>query len=175
MEGKAGSALDQVYEVHALGDNNYKIQQISTTGLPQGSDLVVSLTADYAKALDGVDVNSGLIRHGTSGEAVDLLDNFALKVFTSHEGNGSVLSVEHSVLEKEPRIYPNPSAGILNIDHPGQWAWQLFDLTGREVRSGECTGAQDAPLSLDIRESGTYLIRLTGSDGRVHTRKIIVH
>ena len=175
MEGKAGSALDQVYEVHALGDNNYKIQQIPTTGVSQGSDLVVSLTADYAKALDGVDVNSGLIRHGTSGEAVDLLDNFALKVFTSHEGNGSVLSAEYSVLEKEPRIYPNPSAGILNIDHPGRWAWQLFDLSGREVRSGEYTGVHDAPFRLDIRESGAYLFRLTASDGRVHTRKIIVH
>ena len=47
MEGKAGSALDQVYEVHALGDNNYKVQQITTTGVLQGSDLVVSLTAEY--------------------------------------------------------------------------------------------------------------------------------
>ena len=106
MEGKAGSALDKAYEVHALGDNNYKIQQITTTGLPQGSDLAVSLTADYAKALEGVDINSGSIRHGTSGEAVDLLDNFALKVFTSHEGNGSVLSAEHSVLEKSPKSIP---------------------------------------------------------------------
>ena len=175
MEGKAGSALDKVYEVHALGDNNYKIQQITTTGLPQGSDLVVSLTADYAKALEGVDINSGLIRHGTSGEAVDLLDNFALKVFTSHEGNASVLSTEPSVLEKEPQIYPNPSVGILNIDHPGQWAWQLFDLTGREAQSGECVRVQDGPLSLDIRESGVYLFRLIESDRQIYTRKIIVH
>ena len=172
MEGKAGSALDQVYEVHALGDNNYKIQQITTTGLSQGSDLVVSLTADYAKALDGVDVNSGLIRHGTSGEAVDLLDNFALKVFTSHEGNGSVLSQFETEEPISVEVFPNPTSGRITIATEKPMHWRVLNALGDVVAQGDHHGGSKG-LNLELPGKGLYILGCSDAKGRSLTRKLI--
>ena len=172
MEGKAGSALDQVYEVHALGDNNYKIQQITTTGVLQGSDLVVSLTADYAKALDGVDVNSGLIRHGTSGEAVDLLDNFALKVFTSHEGNGSVLSQFETEEPISVEVFPNPTSGRITIAAQEPMHWRVWNVLGAVVAEGDHHGGSKG-LNLELPGNGLYIFGCSDAKGRSLTRKLI--
>lgn len=172
MEGKAGSALDQVYEVHALGDNNYKIQQITTTGVSQGSDLVVSLTADYAKALDGVDVNSGLIRHGTSGEAVDLLDNFALKVFTSHEGNGSVLSQFETEEPISVEVSPNPTSGRITIATEEPMHWRVWNVLGAVVAEGDHHGGSKG-LNLELPGNGLYIFGCSDAKGRSLTRKLI--
>ena len=172
MEGKAGSALDQVYEVHALGDNNYKIQQITTTGVLQGSDLVVSLTADYAKALDGVDVNSGLIRHGTSGEAVDLLDNFALKVFTSHEGNGSVLSQFETEEPISVEVFPNPTSGRITIATEKPMHWRVLNALGDVVAQGDHHGGSKG-LNLELPGNGLYILGCSDAKGRSLTRKLI--
>lgn len=172
MEGKAGSALDQVYEVHALGDNNYKIQQITTAGLPQGSDLVVSLTADYAKALDGVDVNAGLIRHGTSGEAVVLLDNFALKVFTSHEGNGSVLSQFETEEPISIEVFPNPTGGRITIATEEPMHWRVLNVLGVVVAQGDHHGGSKG-LNLELPGNGLYILGCSDAKGRSLTRKLI--
>lgn len=172
MEGTSGANTSQVFEIHALGNNNYLTQQISTMGLTQSNDLVVKLVADYTQAVQGIDLSSGLIRHGTNLESADLLQNFALKVFQSHEGNSAVLSQNELDVIAPLHVFPNPSRKGFQVQVKGEWNWQLIDLLGRTLQQGATTGSS-AEFKISVTKSGVYLLRLTNSNGQTLTQKLI--
>jgi hypothetical protein len=76
LEGVAGANFSQTFEIHALGDANYKRQSISTIAEQVSPDVkVIHLIADYSLALKSTNVSGGLIVHGTTGAAVTVLNN----------------------------------------------------------------------------------------------------
>jgi hypothetical protein len=60
------------------------------------------------------------------------------------------------------RVFPNPTADILSIEPPPQYA-RVFDVSGRDV--GDVRGVQDLP-------QGVYFLLLQNEDCR-ETRKIV--
>lgn len=172
MEGTSGANTSQVFEIHALGNNNYLTQQISTVGLMQSNNLVVKLIADYAEAVQGIDLSSGLIRHGTNLESADLLQNFALEVFKSHDGNSSVLSQNEWLPSAPFKVFPNPSRKGFQVQVDGAWNWQLLDLLGRTMQEGTTSG-RTSEFKISVAKSGVYLLRLTNSSGQTLTQKLI--
>jgi len=87
LEGKTGSSLSTIFEIHALGNDNYFKISIPTKGAMDNGELVIELDADYTEALSNIDISGGLVIHGETDQAVRCLRNFTNTVFTSQEGN----------------------------------------------------------------------------------------
>ena len=70
------------------------------------------------------------------------------------------------------RVYPNPSAGLFNLELNGmeakQVAYSLTDLEGRVILSEKVTGGTDYKGIIDLRNAsqGVYLLQLQSEAGR---------
>ncbi len=164
MEGKSGNALNQAIEVHSLGDGCYFETVISTSGVGQGSDLSIQLNADYTKAVMGLKLSSGMIRHGDGPDERSALLNFVQHVFTSSEGNQAVLAVQNPGLN-EASLYPNPSNGnaFLRFEEAGQRQIEVRDVQGKLIFT-QATDQTEVPLNWT--KPGIYLISISAAENR---------
>ena len=95
VEGKAGANVNTTYQIHALGDQNFKTVSMPIEGNLDGANLTISLDADYLGMFKLINVANGVITHGEIGESVQLLDNFETEVFFP-EGEVPVATIEPS-------------------------------------------------------------------------------
>jgi len=174
MEGKSGTSFNQDFQIHALEDKNYHTLTINTAGVSSGSDITSELNGDYAQALSGIDVSSGLIEHSGSNEAASLLLNFAQKVFTSIEGNPSLSATEEELPEFE--IFPNPCVGQFSIQMPGNsfgaMQSEIYNALGQVVLNG-AVRSKDR-IEVQGLDNGVYYVRLLNGSQSA-TKTIIVH
>lgn len=170
MEGTAASK-SEIFQIHALGDANYQIQTIQTTGKTQGSDLVIDLDADYERALENITINAGLVNHGSNGEAATLLDNFKDHVF-SEAGSGIGLDerVSNSV-----SIYPNPviKGGTIQIEDPlvKVIKVKVLDISGKLILEGSRLDIESESSNLI---EGSYIISIEFKDGSFSNNKLLI-
>ena len=63
-----------------------------------------------------------------------------------------------------PAIYPNPVRETLRFAAPPGANWQVVDLLGRVMISGETSCSTTAPTALDVRglTAGAYVLRVRG-------------
>ena len=101
LEGKVGT--NDPLEIHALGDVNYHLQTVSTAGVVNGNDLVIKLAADYTEALSIIPLTGGVVFHGETDEAAQLMTNFATKVFSEADASAGVANHENV----QVNFYPN--------------------------------------------------------------------
>ncbi len=173
MEGKGGNSFSNLYEFHALDDANYFTQTISTSGIANGNDLIVSLVADYTQALHNISVDNGNVTHGSSGLALTLLENFNWRVFTSSEGNAAMATTEW---QNQPAfaIYPNPSHGsayvVLN-NLPADAKLILFDALGKKM------AVQQSGNNLYIGNlaAGLYVLQVSKNGESIGTSKLMIN
>lgn len=170
MEGNAGTMLNDLFQIHALGDENYHAQTIVLSALASNNEVAIILDADYEKALSAISVDGGLIVHGFNNEAADLLENFRDLVFSPAS---TQVGLEENV-ELEVQFYPNPVnaneqvfiKGIDSIDRI-----VLQDLSGRTVQEWRDVKGQ---VQLNEHIPGTYLISIYTPDGSAAHRKVII-
>jgi len=173
MEGKAGSSLSQVFEFHALDNQNYFIQTIPTAGIINGSDITITLDADYTQALNGIDVSSGIIIHGGSTLARNLLQNFSNKVFKSSEGNGAVIGLTESSASLDIRLSPNPVSNrqVVHIQNfPVNGTIRVLDLTGKQVP----LHVSRNEIKIEFLPKGIYIVQVYKSNRLLKNIKLIV-
>jgi len=171
FEGKSGASLTQNFQFHGLGDGNYKKITIPTNGTLIGTDLNIDLNADYEKALENIDLNSGSnIVHGETGKAASVLDNFATYVFTSSEGNSSI-GLEESAAIKIA-LYPNPSTGKLYLkgDLSGK-SLVIVDSYGKVVRSRDLSATNE---TVNLSGAGFYLVQIYEDQQLLQSEKVMV-
>ena len=174
MEGKSGTSLAQTYQIHALGDVNYFMATINTEGTMEAGELMIALDADYTMAMKDIDLSSGLINHGETAEARDLLANFAEFVFT--EASNSV-SIDHEIQQQHDMVLaPNPTISFTTIQVKGD---QLNDLTvGVSDLTGKVISNKELPLSgaleLKVETPGIYFISLRKEGVILQTEKLVV-
>lgn len=170
LEGNTGTNMSQIWQIHALGNRNYRTQSIVTSGILVNGTIVAELNADYTQALTGITVNSNLLNHGEFNEAATLLANFQSGVFTQF----TVGLKEHKNLVAFG-ISPNPSNGEikLNLDPSfNNITYRVIDVTGREVKVGNLT-ANDNRIT--IEKSGIYFINLFEEENLIGSEKAIIH
>jgi hypothetical protein len=101
-----------------------------------------------------------------NGKGNDLyIDN--VKVFT---GNNEPASIADLV--NEVRIYPNPTAAVLNIqfsEHVNLLnGLEIRDVSGRSMFSGNPTISESrASISTDFLETGLYILEIDTDQGQV--------
>lgn len=155
LEGKAGANFANDFEIHALGDANYKQQSIATTAeTDDAGEKTIYLVADYTQLFVNVDVSAGLIVHGSSGKAVILLNNMKNLVFKAAQSSG-ILNPE---FKGRFAVLANPAlAGeaTLSMQLPEGYDYRvtLTDVTGRRL------------FEQTVAPSPNQLLRLDGTFG----------
>jgi hypothetical protein len=171
IEGVSGLAMSDVFQMHCLGDNNYKTKTIVTSGNAVNNDLEVVIDADYAEALNSINVSGGVISHGETGEARTVLSNFNAFVFS----NGS-MSVPITKLETiNIAVYPNPvsvgQALQIEVDQDFETSVEVFDITGKAYKN--MTYSPD-DQSVRFMDSGWYILNIKKEGKTIATQKISV-
>lgn len=170
LEGKGGSGLNQTFEIHALGDDNYHTLTVPTNGTLSGNELTVELDADYTGAIKNIDVSNGNIMHGETGIAADLLVNFAYSVFSA-QGAAS-MGISESEKDKFA-IGPNPSQGTFTIHYSGEKSFDvsIMDATGRIIEK-----ATDIHKTrgFSIQQNGIYFVAISQNGQAISIEKIVV-
>jgi hypothetical protein len=181
MEGKCGSSLSFIYELHSLGDNQYFKQRIETSGADDNGDLLITLNADYDRVFDDIILGSGVIDHGDFPKNVQFLRNVRDRVFTSSEGNGNslspILSVDENLHSASINLYPNPSAdgkfNIVSADDLSGATISLYDNLGRRVERQEVSLWTGSKI-MEIDLNGQYFVIVSKNDQVLLNEAIII-
>lgn len=99
------------------------------------------------------------------------LINFSLN--SDHKGSGGSLNVDDSATPLEWSVYPNPAETFVLIKGSSDFNLQLMDLSGRTIYSASQV-KKEAKIALREFPAGLYVLKLTGSDGRNYSRKLII-
>ena len=172
FEGVAGASMNDLFQMHSLGDNNYKIKTIVTAGQANGNMLEVALDADYTKALEGIDVSSGVISHGETGAAKTVIDNFNAHVFTASANSVSVVKLQDINIA----IYPNPVSTkeslFIQVEDAADISILVYDLTGKLYQDAVYSNQSQ---TIQFKDAGSYIINVL-KDGKIaSTHKISVY
>jgi hypothetical protein len=174
-EGKGGNGLSQLCQLHGLGDANYFKTEIPlTTTTPNNNVITINLDADYARALENIAVNGGVIVHGDNAEAKQAVENFRDYVFSeSEEVNSTVDFSEVSSFD----IFPNPT----QVGETTLFISSTEDLT-YEIAISNVLGQQiqyfnevksNTALDLNLNHSGMYIVSLIKEGQTVISKKIV--
>lgn len=164
LEGNSGMGFAQDFQIHALGNRNYFKQILATGATNENNALLISINADYSKAVSGIAMAAGLIEHGETGEAPVCLRNFQTKVFTNTSGQGSIANVSQIDVNNAVTISPVPSSGQIsfaaNDASFSNADYSVSDVLGKVIVTGNL--ATNSPIS--VAEKGLYFITFkTGS------------
>ncbi|MES2379537.1 MAG: MbnP family protein [Bacteroidota bacterium] len=169
MEGKTGTNLNTVFEIHALGNVNYFEQTINTTATQENGKWIINVYADYAQSLRGIAISQGVISHGETGEAATLLTNFKTNVFKA----SSVTGMFEQNLNTPFVVYPNPSTGKFSIDLsqlPQVNKIVVNNILGQNVLEQKSQSSSE----INLTAKGIYIVSLFDNNNLVGTRKLVV-
>ncbi|MGB0183444.1 MAG: MbnP family protein [Schleiferiaceae bacterium] len=167
-EGVGSSAFNQTFELHGLGNANYAMQTIATSGTAVGSDtLKIDIEADYAELVRDIEVAQGTISHGETGDAYQSLKNLNNKVFKSTEGN--VALVQKELAFEDLSVFPNPSNGRFIVTGIEGATIEVFNALGSKMYSLRAT----ASTRIILPDAGIYLM-VVSKNGSTTTKKLIV-
>lgn len=176
IEGVAGTNFSQTFEIHALGDANYKTQTLPAYAEQVNPEMkMIHITADYTDVLKNITVSGGLIVHGAGGAAVTLLNNFKNLVFTA-ETSG----VTDPAFSGSFSVSPNPAKGVLpqvNLTLPdgGDYRLTVTDIIGKVLYDKVFASVINQSLSLvEMTEPGLYFVQLWQNDKPVAVEKLVV-
>ncbi|MBL7825305.1 MAG: hypothetical protein JNJ57_01650 [Saprospiraceae bacterium] len=177
IEGNAGTNLAQQFEIHALGDANYKTQTIITGAEQVNQDLkMIHLIADYSQAVKSVNLSTGPIVHGSSGAAITVLNNFQGVVFKA-EASSSTIDPK---FEGTFTVAPNPvvqTAPVVSFSLPNGYGYELtlIDIAGKVLERRSLEAGENQTLVLDkITVPGIFLIHLWQHGSPVAVEKLVV-
>lgn len=177
IEGYAGTNLSQNFQIHALGDANYKTQTIPTSAEQVAPDMkMIHLVADYTQAVKSINISGGLVVHGTTGAAVTLLNNFKNVVFKAE----SSTSVIDPAFTGAFSLTPNPvrdAAPTVNFSLPAGDGYVLTvtDLTGKTIARQPVTAGENQSLVLDkMPAAGLFFVHLWQNGSPLVVEKLVV-
>jgi len=168
LEGKVGQNFTTDFQFHSLGNKNYKklSMNISSKNNDIG-DNIIEIDADYNRAVENLQISTGIVNHSEEGEAAILLENFKNYVFQPT----ILLSVTDEI--NNIVVVPNPSSGVfkindndLNIDYV-----KIIDLSGRVVYEGEFKSNKE--YSIEI--TGLYYLNFYKSNNIIVSQKIVIN
>jgi len=173
-EGKGGSNLDQTFQLHGLGDSNYHKTSVSISSVANNGSVTIGLDADYAKGLEGIALNSGVIVHGETGAARLAIENFRDYVFQA--STTSVSTIDISEINSF-EVFPNPTeTGVTNLlissSKDLNYEVSVTDVLGRETQHFTNVSSNES-IELELGNKGLYFISLIKEGKAVLNRKLL--
>jgi len=177
IEGEAGTNLGQHFEIHALGDANYKTQTISTDAEQAAPDMkMIHIIADYSQVVKSITLSSGLVVHSTSGAAVTLLNNFKNLVFTAETSS----AVIDPAFAGAFAVSPNPAKDVapqlrFSLPAGNEYEMTVTDLTGKIVARRSLSAGENQSVLLEkMPTSGLYFVYLWQNARPVAVEKLVI-
>lgn len=176
LEGHGGSNLNQLVQLHGLGDANYFTTEVEIEATAENNVISIDLDADYARALENISVSSGVIVHGENLEAKQCLENFRDFVFSPAGSISSTIDISEI---SEFNVFPNPVLnGFSTIKLDLEESGNTYDLTinsvdGKQLKTLlNVTDGQTLDFSNQV--SGMYFVNLIKEGQTVKTKKIFL-
>lgn len=175
-EGHGGVNLNQLFQLHGLGDNNYFTTEVELDATADNNALSINLDADYTRALENVSVNSGVIVHGDNLEAKQCLENFRDFVFSPASITSSTINFSEV---SEFNIFPNPVVNsISTIKLDLEESGNEYDLTVTSIDGKQLQIQHDVldgqTIDFSNQVSGMYFVNLIKEGQTIITKKIFV-
>jgi len=129
------------------------------------------------------DVKTAIVENALADEFTGALPNFywghgKLNGFAALTEPFGVTSSEFLATNGTIKIYPNPTAGDLNIlnDRGDLNALELYDLSGRLVKSINLQGNGGGTIHISLRElaDGIYIVKALKEDGQLLQSKLMI-
>ena len=171
LEGYGGDGLDQLFQLHGLGDANYEKTTINLSSKSSGDKELIELNADYSGALENIPLNGGMIVHSDNAEAQLSVNNFNRFVFTPYNATSNI---ENLALSNDYKIFPNPVKGdYLNIINGSAdvLRYQISDMQGRLMISAILS---DSQINVSNLETGIYVLSLFRGQENLGFTKILI-
>lgn len=168
FEGTAGNNFSQLWQFHGLGNGNYfEIDPVMVPSENIAGVETIKVEANYVNALKDLSISQGLISHGETGEAREVLLNFQSDVF----GVTPSASI-NEYFANDVIIFPNPTNDNLSVTNlENVEKIELFTSNGKLVTSNFTS--QSINLNLRLEETGIYFLKLYSFDGSVVTKKVV--
>lgn len=112
--GAIGSSAKENFQIHTVGDELYRIVTIPVQATAGAGGLLMTLNAEYTKLLSNIDVQSGLIAHGSGSDPKQMTENIATMVFSAATATTSVRDENSIALS----IAPNPARNTVTLQLP---------------------------------------------------------
>ena len=132
----------------------------------------------YPLVLAGIDLDDYMTVIQVKVEAGDAVGKVTGKyLFEGGECEDEVGFMDEGTVERisssvSIKVYPNPAVGKVTIQNDESGELNLFDVTGRFVKSYE-VDAGFTEIYLDFLSAGAYFFEFTNSEGKKITEKII--
>lgn len=165
LEGMASPSLNQALELHGLGNENYFETNVIAPATVYPWEQIIHINADYQRGLEDIDVNSGLIVHGSLAQAATMITNFRDFVFTAAQSAGVTEISDNSSLA----VFPNPSNGNFQAEFIAkeEGSITVSDVSGKLISTQEISAGKGIQ-TLTVNEPGCYFITLhTGTNTSV--------
>lgn len=177
VEGYGGSSLNQLFELHGLGDKNYVSTEVLVDYSASNGEIVIDIDADYDRVLEDIDVSGGKIVHGEDGDAQAAIMNFKNFVFSEATGIVNPSSISENGLESTYLISPNPSNGnirvISNVKSTQNSSVQIVDVLGKTVfKQSMVNSNQDISLPSNLK--GLFFVQFINDSRVIETQKLIL-
>jgi hypothetical protein len=133
------------------------------------------LDADYAEVLRDIDINSGVISHGETGEAKTALENMRDYVFSVNTTISSVTTIEQT---QTVEVFPNPTATgtaqIMIHDNTFQNYTLLVNNVLGQTLQQHFNVPSNQQKTLEFEQNGFYIINVLHEGKTVANYKIQV-
>ncbi|MDN3695013.1 T9SS type A sorting domain-containing protein [Chryseobacterium tructae] len=88
--------------------------------------------------------------------------------------NGN-LATQEVVIDKNVRLYPNPTKDILNIDFNGKRfkTVEVYSIDGKKILTQEVSSMNNVEVNLLRYPPGIYMVTLIDSNGKTYPNKVI--
>jgi hypothetical protein len=167
IEGNVGPSLAYHYEIHALGDRNYRQVTLPTIGRESNDTIYVELEAFVEAIFREIDISAGVVAHGELDEAEQSLINLQSHVFAAV--NPPLGLLQNEAVSKLYLINPS-QLGSIQVFASEPMNVSVINTLGQEVLSTELEGLNFLP----IQEAGVYFVNSETEAGDRITQKIIV-
>lgn len=155
FEGFAGRGATPTtpFQFHALGDELYTPVFVPARGIETDAALEIPISADAMALLTGIDATFGQIVHGSTDEAITVMQNFKTHVFANQPTSVNEDPLVASTITPQPA---SESVTVAADDLAGATV-TVVDVTGQAVLFHN---AADNAISLDLGTlpSGTYTV-----------------
>jgi len=170
-EGSGGVDFSQNFQMHGLGNENYfEVSSDVDAEMVDGS-IVMSINGNYVEGLRGIDLTAGVISHGATGEAQQVLENWRDFVFGLY-----YVGIEEETNNLAWSVYPNPSNGEVTITFEETTAISQVNIVNPlgEIID-QIVVNTDTKLAVSIENAGIYFITVIDTNGEtIATEKVIV-